>query len=248
MYFIISKLLYFLILPLNWVITLLLIAAFTKRKKLRRWTGGIAVVLLLVLSCPYLYTVVAWNWDYRRVEISPNKKYSAVIVLGGFTSTDDKQNGYFNAAADRFIQGIRLYEMGNASHILISGGNGQLIQGGYSEGEWTQLQLKQLHIPDSVVLIEGKSRNTYENAKFSKEVLDKNGLKPKYLLVTSAFHMRRALMIFKNQGMDVDAYPCNFFLGGDSFSFQQLMPEFATITYWPIYVKEMVGYMVNSKM
>jgi len=248
MYFILSKILYFLILPLNWIITLLLIAAFTRRRKLRKWTGGVAVTLLLILSCPYLYTVVAWSWDYHRVDLSEGKRYSAAIVLGGFTSTDDQQNGYFNATADRFIQGMRLYETGKVSHILITGGNGQLIHGGYSEGEWTKLQLKQLQVPDSAVLIEGKSRNTYENAKFSKELLQNRGLKPKYLLVTSAFHMRRALMIFRNQGMDVDPYPCNFFLGGDAFSFQQLIPDFVIVTYWPTYFKEIVGYMVNSKM
>ena len=246
MYFILSKVLLFLLFPLLWVFALFLIALFTKNPKRKKRFFIVALVVLYFFSAPFFLNQVAGWWSIRPGRVNEPKVYSCAIVLGGFSGPDKNNNGYFNGSADRFIQGIRMLTTGRAKHILITGGNGGLFPGQFSEGNWVKTQLDELKIPDSCVLIENRSRNTIENAVFSKVILQKAGLQPPYLLITSDFHMRRAYMIFEKEGYKVTPYPCNFIAGNTGNSLYDLIPDGGPISGWGIYLKEMVGYMVNK--
>jgi uncharacterized SAM-binding protein YcdF (DUF218 family) len=243
MYFILSKVLFFLLYPILWILALLLVALLAKDPKRKRRFLIAGMVALYVFTTPVFLGLVTRAWNVDPV-VHKGRVYSCAIVLGGFSSTGKNGKPYFNGAADRFIQGLLALKTGRAKHILITGGNGGLIQGTFREGTWVKTQLDSLKIPDSCVLIESNSRNTIENAKFSKPVLQKAGLKPPYLLITSDFHMRRSNMIFKNQGYDVDLYPANY--TGGSFSFYDLVPDGGEIGGWTVYLKEMIGYVVDG--
>mgnify|MGYP001555448543 CR=1 FL=1 len=166
MYFIFSKVLLFLLFPLNWIIILLLIALFSKRAKLKRRCFISSVLLLILLTSPVLQYPFARYWDIDKVPLPKDKVYSTVIVLGGFSGDDKNGNGVFNESADRFIQGVKLKEMGTASHILISSGKGNRSQVTCSEATWVKGVLNEFNVPDSSVLIEPNSRKTFENASF----------------------------------------------------------------------------------
>src|ERR1700730_14779454 len=99
MYFIFSKVLLFLLFPLNWIIILLLIALFSKRPKLKRKCFITGVVLLIIFSNPLLLYLFAKNWDINSAPLNNSKIYSAVIVLGGFSGEDKNGNGVFNENA-----------------------------------------------------------------------------------------------------------------------------------------------------
>lgn len=246
MYFILSKVLFFILVPLNWVFVLFIIAFIKRRKPIGRRFAFAGVIVLYIFTIPLLFKGFARLWD---VDSAPsknsNKKYSCVIVLGGFAGSDANGNGRFTWAADRFITGMQRVKTGKAANILISGGNGSLIPGGFREARWAKQQLLQLGVADSLILTEDRSRNTLENAEFSKVVLDSNRLKPPYLLVTSAFHMRRAKMIFNKKGLNVVAVSCSYLIGNDSYHVTDLLPQADVIGNWDFYTKEVVGYMVN---
>jgi uncharacterized SAM-binding protein YcdF (DUF218 family) len=246
MYFIFSKLLVIFIYPFTWILVLLAIAFFSKNKKYKRSSFIAALVLLVIFSNPFLFDRVAQKWDTQPYNTADTTHYSCVIVLGGFSTSDGEGGGYFNTGADRFLQGIKLLLAKKTSHILITGGNGNLAPGGFREGLWVQKQLKEFSFPDSVVLIESNSRNTLENAKFSKKLLEQTHLPPPYLLVTSAFHMPRSLMLFKKMGVDVVPYACNYISRGKTVVASDFIPESSVLATWNIYIKEMVGYAVNS--
>jgi len=203
-----------------------------------------ALVMLYLFSCPLLLKLFVNAWNVKNELPDNNKTYSCAIVLGGFTSIDAKGNGYFNEAASRFIEGIKLVSTGKASHIMITGGNGNLMPDLFSEGNWAKTRLKELKYPDSCMLIESNSRNTIENAVFSKPILEKSGLKPPYILITSDFHMRRAAMIFRHEGYDIIADPVSSG-ENDGFSFGDIIPDAETLSACTIYLKEGVGYVVN---
>lgn len=246
MYFFFSKVLLFIISPIIWISVLLLISLFSKRPKLKKRSLLFAILLLLIFSNQGLLELFARHWNIPRSSIDQQKVYSAVIVLGGFSGGDNKGNGFFNENSDRFIQGIRLKTTGHVSHILISGGNGSLAADAFTEGAWVQKELKEFKFPDSVVLIEQKSRNTLENAAFSKQILDKAHLPGPYLLVTSAWHMRRSMYIFKKAGLDVIPYSCNFLAGDRSLSFTEFfLPDSHALFIWDYYIKEVVGLIVT---
>jgi len=246
MYFILSKILLFLLFPLLWVFALFLIALLSKNPKRKKRFFIFALVMLYFFSAPFFLNQVANWWSIKPGRANEPKVYSCAIVLGGFSSIDRDKVGYFNGSADRFIQGLKALSTGKATHIMITGGNGSLFPGDFSEASWVKTQLSAFKVPDSLTLIESSSRNTIENAVFSKPMLQKAGLKPPYMLITSDFHMRRSLMIFQKEGYDVVPYPCNLMAGHNDNSLTDFIPDGGSIGGWEIYLKEIVGYVVDK--
>ena len=201
--------------------------------------------MLLIFSNPFLLNRFARLWDVPTALLRNTKPYSCAIVLGGFTSEDSNGNGFFNGSSDRFIEGVKLLNTGKVSHILISSGNGNLFHDNFREADWVKTQLKLFKVPDSCTLIENRSRNTLENAAFSKVVLNSRRLQPPYVLVTSAYHMRRSLDIFKKIGMDVIPYSCNYIVGDGGVSLGEFIPSADALDAWNTYIKQVVGTMVN---
>ena len=245
MFFILSKLLIYFLHPISWMIVLLIFACFVKNRKYQQRAMITAVALLFVFTNPFLLNQFAKRWDMQADHSKTTVRYSCALILGGYISEDEAKNGYFNAAADRFIQGIKLQETGKAAHLLFTGGDAGLHPDGFTESKWLSSELKAFHLPDSTLLFEKKSRNTIENIQFSKAILAAKHLPPPYLLVTSAFHMRRALLICRKAGLNVIPYPCNFFAGKGRISADDFIPSAETLSNWDIYLKELVGYAVT---
>ena len=238
-----STLLSFFLSPFNWIIILLIASYFLKKRGLKNACKITAVVIFIVFGNQWLLNLYAKNWQAERVAISNLPTASCGIVPGGFASPDQNGDGYFNASADRFIQVVKLYKLGKIQHILISGGNGKSEQESFQEGAWVKRELVTFGIPDSVIFVEDKSNNTADNAINAKQILSNNNLQPPYLLITSAFHMPRASMIFKKSGLNIIPFPCNFSNGMDSFSISDLLPRPSVLLGWDLYLKETVGYL-----
>ncbi|HEY8783806.1 MAG TPA: YdcF family protein [Mucilaginibacter sp.] len=245
MFFILSKLLIFFIDPFLWFLAFLILALIVKKPHLKRRFLIISAALLLIFSNPFLFNRFAGNWNIKPVPLKKTGQYSCAIVLGGFSGENASGGGSFNWSADRFIQGLKLLNTGKVSHILISSGNGSLTPDKFREADWAKTQLKLLKVPDSCILIEDNSRNTLENAAFSKSILKENHLAPPYILVTSAFHMRRSLGIFNKEKIDVVPYPCNYFAGNERISMMDFIPDAGVFGGWTLYIKELIGTIVN---
>jgi uncharacterized SAM-binding protein YcdF (DUF218 family) len=134
----------------------------------------------------------------------------AIVVLGGTLSPPTVAGGDANlsSAADRLVYAAKLYALGKAPVILISGGSG----GGESsnaESVHAAALLAAWGVPASAMLTETQSVNTYENAVYSKLMLDQHGLTT-VLLVTSAMHMPRALATLRSTGIDATPAATDF--------------------------------------
>ncbi|RYE16391.1 MAG: YdcF family protein, partial [Sphingobacteriaceae bacterium] len=140
----------------------------------------------------------------------------------------------------------KLKETGKTTHLLFTGGNASLTPDGFIEGNWLKQELKPFHFADSTLLFETQSRNTIENIRFSKIIMQAKHLPPPYLLVTSAFHMRRALLICKKEGLQVTPFPCELSAEEHQFSADDIIPSADTLSGWNSYLKEMIGYLVTS--
>ncbi|TSD64640.1 YdcF family protein [Inquilinus sp. KBS0705] len=243
MVFILSKLFTLLLHPLTWVVVLLIFAVKTKNQKRKNRLLLVATITLFVFSNPLLADSFARLWDIGKYK-PDNKQYSAVILLGGFVSEDEEGKGYFNWAADRYIQATKLVMNKKAQKILFTGGNADINPDGFTEAAFVKTELKKLNFADSTVIMETRSRNTLENAAYSKPLLQKAGLKPPYLLVTSAFHMRRAALIFKKAGISAISYPSNYMYGKQEVTLMSIVPSAEALLTWNLYLKEIVGYLV----
>ncbi|HVV56537.1 MAG TPA: YdcF family protein [Mucilaginibacter sp.] len=243
-YFIFSAIFNFFLSPLNWAIMLLVIAVFLRHPKWKKRLFRITLVILLLFSNTWLLNLYASCWNVAPAKLDKGKIYSADIILGGFTNQDKFGQGAFNEHADRFIEGLKLKQTGKVSHILVSGGNATPRGDNFTEGVWAKGRLEELGVPDSAILAEDSSRNTVENAAFSKRMLMASHLQPPYILVTSAYHMRRAMYIFKKAGMDVLPYPCDYTAGNTNIiPTDYFIPSLNTLNTWPYYIKEVFGMM-----
>jgi len=146
-----------------------------------------------------------------RVPDVPQEKVSGIILLGGFEdgSITDRRGGLaLNESAERLTETLRLARALPDVKVIFTGGSGSLF-GGEGIGSDIRKFLIDGGIDPRRIVIENMSRNTYENATFTKALV-KPTSEDKWLLVTSAFHMPRAVGVFRKVGFDVVPYPVDF--------------------------------------
>jgi len=246
--FVLSKIVGFFLDPFVWIMLLLIIAFFTRDRSFKKMFLKTALVVFLFFSNSFIINNI-WNlYQAKPVDLDNNRVYNAGIVLGGISGFDTTLNrGFFGPAADRFIQAARLYHQGKIRTVVVSGGNAILLKKPeYSEAVFLAEKFEELKVPGKDILSETTSRNTIENAAFTKQLLDSAKLRPAYLLITSAHHMPRALKIFRKQGMDVDPYPCNYMVlpADTNFTWKSLIPSEAALSRWTLLLKEWAGMLV----
>lgn len=249
MFFYLSKLLGFLISPLVWVFFLLIWSFKTKiesrAKKLR-----IVAALVLYLCCNSFFV----DELYRAYEPTTpdyylmNDKYDGAIVLGGIGDIDLRLGKInFGINADRLFQTLPLYYKGRIKKLIFTGGSGRIEFPEKREGIYVKKYLQSIHFPDSALIIESESKNTYENALFTKKIMDSlNIFDGNYFLVTSAFHMPRAMAIFKKAGYkNLTPYITNRSSGGRRFTFDHLfIPNPGALFFLETLIHEWVGFVV----
>ncbi|MCX3266051.1 YdcF family protein [Pedobacter agri] len=244
MSFIFSKLLIFALQPIIWIFVTLVFAFFTKNQQRRKNLFIFGIILLFVFSNRFLVGKV---YNIYEATYPPKKQYDIGILLGGFSKSTKGGQLAANERGDRLIQTIYLYKTGVIKKILISGGSGKLIGSESIEADLTSTYLHNIGIPDSAVLIENRSKNTIENAKYSVEIANRNGQNASVLVITSAWHIPRSRMIFnKAFNRELDYYPTDF-IGKDSYDISDFyMPDAGTLSYWQYILKEWVGLVVDK--
>jgi uncharacterized SAM-binding protein YcdF (DUF218 family) len=240
MFYMLSKILLFLLNPFWWVVILLIQGLFTKNQEHKKRLTIAITLILIIFTNPFLFNKSVNAWQPKKVNLT-NKKYGVAILLSGMGGYDEQGNFYITTSGDRFIQTVELYHQGIVQKILISGGSGSLFN--QRDEAWgIKNELLKAGIPDSAVLMESTSRNTYENAVFSKLLLHTAHLQPPYVLVTSAIHIPRAEKCFNKAKVPVIIYPCDYLVHHEGTSLMEFMPEARTFFLWEGFIKEIIGY------
>lgn len=252
MFFFFSKILSFILAPLTWVIILLAFAAFLKNSRISRNLVYIALIALYLFSNPFLADEMIRLWQIP-VEKSAkfSKAYDVGIVLGGGMITIDKKNNrlIFKDNVDRIMQAVSMYKKGMIRKILISGGSGNLLFRDMIESELLKEYFVDIGIVSSDIIVETKSDNTYENSKYSKEILLREFNDGSFLLITSAIHMKRAKACFNKQNIEVDIFPADQLVGGRRYQFSHMfIPETDSLAKWNIFLHEVLGYYIYKIM
>ncbi|HTL80837.1 MAG TPA: YdcF family protein [Bacteroidia bacterium] len=240
MFFFLSKLFAFLLMPFTWFFILLIWAWRTKDQMRKRKLRIAAVVVILVFSNRFIFDRTMHIWEVDAVAEPAAGSYDGIIVLGGISSFDDELNRIqFTKSTDRLMQALTLWKKGVAPKIIFTGGSGSILHQDHLEADYVKKYLHDLGIPDSCVVIENKSKNTHENATMTKPLLKKEG---KYLLVTSAFHMRRSLGCFTKEGITVSPYSTDRYSGPWKFEFDYMfLPDAETLWDWNTLFHEWFG-------
>jgi len=248
MFFILSKLLAFALKPLNWLALLAVFSLLTKNPRWRKRSVTALIITLLFFSNPWLVNQLARIWETgKRSPDTIIEPYDVGILLGGYVNFNaDAPPGVltFHQAGNRLTTTLMLYQTGKIRRILLSGGDGRLIGSDRPEAAVARTFLVQCGVPDSAIWIENNSRNTHENALFSKQMVDSLAPGGRCLLITSAWHIRRAEACFDKTGLDCDAFGMDFLAEKSNGNWLNwLEPDWKALLKWELLLKEWVGWL-----
>lgn len=216
LFFTLSKLAWGLLSPSNLIIIVLMISTillFLKR----------TVLASRILVCLSLISFLLMGYPVGEILIEPlEKQFSqpqdmpvkidGIILLGGsekLKPTLSWGSPELGSAADRYIAAAKLATLYPEIPVLFSGGNNFLrLQGQGNEGHIAYQILSIVGVNTKRLVIESKARNTHENFILLKPLLPKQD--GHYLLVTSAFHMPRAVAVARKQGINIVPYPVDY--------------------------------------
>lgn len=246
MFFTLSKLLAFVVSPIFWVFLIALTGLFYKDKRKKNLFFGSALALLYFFSNEFIFDEVMRSWEVPAITVYQSNSYDVGIVLGGMSTYDAKlKRIHFYGGVDRLLQAVELYNRGCIKKIFISGGSGSIVNKDDREAIPLKAFLLSIHIPEADVLIESESKNTHENAVYTKEALNKkypNG--GRFLLITSGFHLPRALRCFQKEGLEVSPYSTDRYSGKRKFHPDHLfIPYSQTLFSWDVLCHEWLGFI-----
>jgi len=254
MFFIVSKLFWYLAAPLHFS----LICLGAGLAAASRWSLGMRLAifgatLLALMSFSPLGSLLLRPLEDRfprQSEIRTPPK--GIIVLGG--AVDERiarARGQIalNDAAERLTEAAALARLYPDAMLVFSGGSGSLVDDTIKEAESAHKLWSQLGVPENRMIFEDASRNTYENAVFTqKRVHPRDG--EDWLLITSAFHMPRSMGIFRALGMNPTAYPVDYRTFGNSEDFRPPADGSQAIRNVEIALREWIGliaYRLDGK-
>jgi uncharacterized SAM-binding protein YcdF (DUF218 family) len=245
MFFVLSKILAFVLNPLVWVILLLLWAMFSKRQPRKKKLLLFTFLIFFLFGNSFLQNEAAILVEKKYRQSKPETKTTYGILLGGFCFYDETtENVHLAESGDRFFQAIKLFNQGFFDTLVVSGGSGSFTQPEQREAAFIYDYFVQNKWDTNKLIIEKESRNTRENALLTSELIaDKSS--PVYL-ITSGFHMKRAKSCFHKVGFEVIPHATHFLSDpGRKYTFESfIIPSPKTFMKWELMTKEWLGYLI----
>ena len=247
MYYFLSKILWFATAPSNVMLAMVVFGGallWTRHAKAGRRLVALGAFLLLgfgilpgarLLLIPLEDRFPQWTDDGQPL--------AAIIVLGGAPETrlsEKRGQLVLNDFAERMtMMGFRARRHPDVP-VIFTGGAGAFGNGDLSEAEVVRSHIAEFGLEPGRVRFEDKSRNTVENARFTRPMLDlKSG--DRVLLVTSAFHMARSMGLFRAEGIPVVACPVDYHEAGAADTWRLSGSVSDALTRTDLAVREYVG-------
>ena len=247
MFFLASKILWLVIQPLSLIFLLILAGLLAGWRGWRRTGMTLSALALLVLGLLAFTTLgnlmIAPLEDRFTRPTSPPAEVGGIVVLGGGFGgvvSGARNIEELRESGDRFVEALRLARFYPEARIIVSGGVGNPFQDSESDAEIARRFYAGFGLPPERLILEGESRNTDENVAFSRGLLADMAGKP-VLLITSAFHMPRAMGLFRQAGLEPVPWPVDYrSIPEPSFGLELAEPAF-NINTASVAIKEWVG-------
>ena len=249
MFFELSKIFWTFVQPLNalCLLALLGLLAHFAWPRVGQKMMNTALVFILILGIlPIGPLLLTWlERQYPTPAVLPEKIDGVVVLGGGFDSYLTQTSGQIvaNDNVDRYFCFVELARRNPGAKLVFSGGQGDILNPDAMESHDARLFFKMTGLNDAGILYEIQSRNTYENALYTKEMV-----KPRegenWVLVTSAFHMPRSVGVFEQLGWKIIPYQCDPKTDG-TYDMTRRLPgvsgNFSALT---LATKEIIGLIV----
>ncbi len=207
------KLLPIFVAPLGMVVFFLLVCL----RRPRRWPLVAALVALWAFGAPLVADAFLWTLEsrYQPVDNAHCVQADAIVVLGGILRFPESTIAPFewSDCANRFEKGVDLLSAGKARYLVFTGAKFSASPAVPSEGELLRQIARRRGVPDAAILVTERVVNTATEAQAVKKLASERGWR-RILLVSSAYHMPRAMMLFNRGGIEVVPVPSDFHVVG----------------------------------
>jgi len=251
MFYILSKTFDVLLMPLTMAFIAIIYATFTKNRTRSRWIIGTTLFLLYLVSNPiFVNGLIKW-WEPVNYQVGSGYEVGAVLTGGMSKRYDYKtKHIWLGKSGDRAVQAFELYKKGKIKKIIISGGSTSLRTDKLTQSE--NDGIRQYLIDSGVraedIFQESKSQNTRDNATNTARVLRERFNTNKCVLITSAFHIPRAVGCFHKAGVEALSFPAHYMYENHEFWIDKLFPsEEALVAFYYIW-HEMIGFAAYKLM
>ena len=243
--YILAKIATLLTQPLTLLIVFLAIAVIFRAWKCVRALVAIMVVLAFVPIGPFLLHKLERQFPVVTLaELDRNNKdIAGVIILGGAVDLETSIRAgqpQLSAAVERFVEGIALANHYPDKIVIFTCGSASTNNPEMNEAEQTKILMQKLNIDPERFVFEGKSRNTFENMN----ELEGKGYKERgrWILLTSAYHMPRSVMLFQTHNWKIIPYPANY-MEDDDFNWFSMPNILGNYMKLGIVTREIMGIM-----
>jgi uncharacterized SAM-binding protein YcdF (DUF218 family) len=250
-YVYLSKILPVFVMPITVVMVLVVIGILLLSRGSVRSASGVlvaAVAVLWVASTPLiaegLYGSLESHYPPRPLAQVPQS--GCIVVLGGALSPpmNPRVDFEFGEPVDRIYKAAQLYRAGKGRMVIVSGGNQPWSSSAWAEADLTKDLLVEWGVPKDSIFLEGSSRNTRENAVYSKNLIESINCGSS-LLVTSAAHMPRAMAAFRSVGVSVTPVSADVrVINKSAPAFVDFLPSAGALSMTSEAIREWVGQVV----
>jgi uncharacterized SAM-binding protein YcdF (DUF218 family) len=220
MEFYIAKVANYLLEPLYilsfFLIILIVLLVFSNFKKLTTFFAKFLLILFLFFGyTPFSNFLLTKIEDFIKTSKYPVQQLTGVIVLGGSFDLEleskERNEVLLNSSAERLTKALEIYKKNPRLLILFSGASNKINPIGWSESDMAKKFFLEQGVRSENLIFENKSRNTFENIIYSKDIIKTN--KGTWGLVTSASHMPRSYFGFKKQGLILEPISVDYRTG-----------------------------------
>jgi uncharacterized SAM-binding protein YcdF (DUF218 family) len=245
-----SKLTSFIWDPAAWLVALLALGVallFFRNERSHKWGRRVCVLTL------FLFAFLSWRsipdtliskLEGAHEVPTDISKFHGVVVLGGAFSSGRARGTILPAlscSAERMTEAVPLMKENPHLQLLFAGGDARLVGASEPESDNARNFFERMEVDASRVRFESKSRNTFENAMNAFEVAGADNTKP-WLLLTSAWHMPRALATFQKAGWNVTPYPVDHYAPNEINPFDFSVS--GGLESWQLLIREVVGGLI----
>jgi uncharacterized SAM-binding protein YcdF (DUF218 family) len=212
------KLIKYAVYPYTWLVLLLGLLCLLLLRRASAWRllwvrvlAVTALLLVCILGSPLVARMLMASLEeqFPPLNMAVAKHFDTIVVLGGGIypkGTLRPTDVLSHYSTERTMCGVELFRQGYGERLLFSGGDASIFEEGPEEAVAMKQLATQLGVPEGAMLIESRSRTTYEGAVEVQRLVGGKSI----LLVTSASHIPRALGLFRKQGIDTTPAPCGY--------------------------------------
>ena len=238
------KLLPLFIMPIVVFLVLILICNYKGYKKLIYLFSILFYIISTPIFSNFIMKIVEGKYKYQKLENL--EKVDAIVILGGMLKIYEFENNYTVEwqDPDRFFRGIELYNSFKSDKIVFTGGKSPFNMTEVSEGSVLKNYAVKYGVLEEDIIVTKEVLNTYDESLAVSEVLGENKT---VILVTSAFHMKRAKLLFEQQGVKIIPYKVDFKSSINSrLYFIDFIPNSLALKKTEIALRELLGRLYYS--